>query len=333
MSGEFVGAGAVEPSPARAGAQKPAGVGAVASAAAGSGEKPGEGAQTQSVSTEVSHDSADSAAAATKTARDSKRRRAEAVRARAAAVRGVGTPLRGHWGYLVAAVGAFITLVLMTRPWLVATGANGSVESTAFGRIDVSTKYLTVWSKSAPKTPQISGLWAFATAAVIVLTICLAVLYFRMRSEYFARLVAGSSVAVAVLVLFTMLYLDSKGAELKALTARKYDLGGQVGQFLSWVKGNGKFILPGASQGQYVATSRFTPSAVAAATIAVISALAAVTQWLLARGVEPGSLMAKVSALRARWAAAAELAGRQAGSDARPATGATSADRTTDADD
>src|SRR5690606_32047597 len=117
VSGEFVGAGAVEPSPARAGAQKPAGVGAVASAAAGSGEKPGEGAQTQSVSTEVSHDSADSAAAATKTARDSKRRRAEAVRARAAAVRGVGTPLRGHWGYLVAAVGAFITLVLMTRPW------------------------------------------------------------------------------------------------------------------------------------------------------------------------------------------------------------------------
>ncbi|MBF6427129.1 hypothetical protein IU440_20815 [Nocardia cyriacigeorgica] len=363
VSGEFVGGGAVESRVARSGvsgaqhAGEGSGESAVAlSAGAGIGESPGgsrdaepveasaaegPGASKGAAVAEVHEHGAGGvgdvgavdAAGATEGSGDSKRRRAEAVRARAAAVRGVGTPLRGHWGYLVAAVGAFITLVLMTRPWLVATGANGSVESTAFGRIDVSTKYLTVWSKSAPKTPQISGLWAFATAAVIVLTICLAVLYFRMRSEYFARLVAGSSVAVAVLVLFTMLYLDSKGAELKALTARKYDLGGQVGQFLSWVKGNGKFILPGASQGQYVATSRFTPSAVAAATIAVISALAAVTQWLLARGVEPGSLMAKVSALRARWAAAAELAGRQAGSDARPATGATSADRTTDADD
>ncbi|WP_165448987.1 hypothetical protein [Nocardia cyriacigeorgica] len=263
------------------------------------------------VATNVAHDPADSAApavAATEAARDSRRRRADAVRARTAAVRGVSSSLRGHWGYLVAAVGAFITLVLMTRPWLVATGANGSVESTAFGRIDVSTKYLTVWSKSAPKTPQISGLWAFATAAVIVLTICLVVLYFRMRSEYFARLVAISSVGVAVLVLFTMLYLDSKGAELKALTARKFDLGGQVGQFLSWVNGNGKFVLPGASQGQYVATSRFTPSAVAAAAIAVVSALSAVTQWLVGRGVEPGGLMAKVSALREKWDAAARAA-------------------------
>ncbi|MBF6082740.1 hypothetical protein IU485_15345 [Nocardia cyriacigeorgica] len=251
---------------------------------------------------------------------ESMRRRAGAVRGRVAAVRGVGTPLQGHWGYLVAAVGAFITLVLMTRPWLVATGANGSVESTAFGRIDISTKYLTVWSKSAPKTPQVSGLWAFATAAVIVLTICLVVLYFRMRSEYFARLVAGSSVAVAVLVLFTMLYLDSKGAELKALTARKYDLGGQVGQFLSWVKGNGKFILPGASQGQYVATARFTPSAVAAAAVAVISALAAVTQWMVGRGVEPGGLMAKVAVLREKWDAAGRAAAAKpvpAGSGAR----------------
>lgn len=316
VSGEFVGGGAVESSPARSGAQKHAGVAAVASAAAasadaGAGENPGGSAHTRSVATNIAHDPADSAApavAATEAATDSRRRRADAVRARAAAVRGVSSPLRGHWGYLVAAVGAFITLVLMTRPWLVATGANGSVESTAFGRIDVSTRYLTVWSKSAPKTPQISGLWAFATAAVIVLTICLVVLYFRMRSEYFARLVAISSVGVAVLVLFTMLYLDSKGAELKALTARKFDLGGQVGQFLSWVKGNGKFILPGASQGQYVATARFTPSAVAAAAIAVVSALSAVTQWIVGRGVEPGGLMAKVSALREKWDAAGRAA-------------------------
>ncbi len=316
VSGEFVGGGAVESSPARSGARTYAGVGAVARAAAESadvdaGENPGGSAHTRVVATNVAHDPADSAApavAATEAARDSRRRRADAVRARTAALRGVSSSLRGHWGYLVAAVGAFITLVLMTRPWLVATGANGSVESTAFGRIDVSTKYLTVWSKSAPKTPQISGLWAFATAAVIVLTICLVVLYFRMRSEYFARLVAISSVGVAVLVLFTMLYLDSKGAELKALTARKFDLGGQVGQFLSWVNGNGKFVLPGASQGQYVATSRFTPSAVAAAAIAVVSALSAVTQWLVGRGVEPGGLMAKVSALREKWDAAARAA-------------------------
>ncbi len=239
---------------------------------------------------------------------DSRRRRADAVRARAAAARGVGAPLRGHWGYLVAAVGAFITLVLMTRPWLVAVGADGSVQSTAFGRLDVSTKYLMVWSNSAPKTPQVSGLWAFATAAAIVLTICLVVLYFRMPSEYFARLVVFSSVGVAVLVLFTMVYLDSKGAALKALTDRRYDLGGQVGQLLSWVKGNGKFIVPGASEAQYVATSRFTASAVAAATIAVVSALAAVTQWLVGRGVEPGGLMAKVSALREKWDAAGRAA-------------------------
>ncbi|MBF6456178.1 hypothetical protein [Nocardia cyriacigeorgica] len=321
VSGEFVGGGAVESGAARsgaAGAPKYAGAGAgegaaARSADAGQGDEP-EHTRAESVAVNSpegvagSGGAAVAGGAATEGAGESRRRRADAVRARAAAVRGASTPLRGHWGYLVAAVGAFITLVLMTRPWLVATGANGSVESTAFGRIDVSTKYLTVWSKSAPKTPQISGLWAFATAAVIVLTICLVVLYFRMRSEYFARLVALSSVGVAVLVLFTMLYLDSKGAELKALTARKYDLGGQVGQFLSWVKGNGKFILPGAGQGQYVATSRFTPSAVAAAAVAVVSALAAVTQWMVGRGIEPGSLMAKVSALREKWDAAGRAA-------------------------
>ncbi|MFE3445248.1 hypothetical protein ACFXNW_19630 [Nocardia sp. NPDC059180] len=254
------------------------------------------------------------------------------VRERMATARGVASPLRGHWGYLLAAAGAFITLILMTRPWLVASGANGSVESTAFGRIDVTTKYLTVWSKSPPKTPQVSGLWAFVTAAVIVLTICFAVLYFRMRTEFYARMVAGSSVAVAVLVLFTMLYLDSKGAELKALTSRKYDLGGQVGQFLSWVNGQGKFILPGAGQGQYVATSRFTPSAVACAVIAVASALAAIGQWLVGRGAEPRSLVARVSAMRERWdaagraVAAAKSAGRETSAGSAGAAGSAATD-------
>ncbi|NEW41926.1 hypothetical protein GV794_15555 [Nocardia cyriacigeorgica] len=229
----------------------------------------------------------------------------------------MGAPLQGHWGYLLAAVGAFITLILMTRPWLMAKGANGSVESTAFGRVDVSTKYMTVWSKSPPKTPQVSGLWAFVTAAVIVLTICFVVLYFRMRTEYYARLVAGSSVAVAILVLFTMLYLDSKGAELKAMTSRRFDLGGQVGQFLSWVNGQGKFVLPGASQGQYVASSQFTPSAVAGAVIAVASALAAVSQWLVGRAAEPRSLVARMSAMRERWDAAGRVvaAAKSAGRD------------------
>ncbi|WP_280235701.1 hypothetical protein [Nocardia cyriacigeorgica] len=238
-------------------------------------------------------------------------RQVNVVRGRVAAVRGLGSPLRGHWGYLLAAVGVFVTLILMTRPWLMATGPNGSVQSSAFGRINVSTKYLTVWSKSPPKMPQVSGLWAFVTAAAIVLTICVAVLYFRTRTEFFARLVAGASVAVAILVLFTMVYLDSKGAELKALTARRFDLGGQVGQFLSWVKGEGKFVLPGVGRGEYVATSRFTPAAIAAAVIAVASALAAVGQWVVNHGAEAIGLRARIATMREKWdAAAGAVAGR-----------------------
>ncbi|ONM48813.1 hypothetical protein [Nocardia donostiensis] len=204
---------------------------------------------------------------------------------RVAEIRARLAPLRGRWGYVCAAIGGFFTLILMFQPWLMATGPNGKASATPFGRIDAATQYMDVWSSAGPsKTAKINGVLGILAAAAIIVTISAVVIYLRTRSEAMAKAATIGSVAVAILVVVTLLYMNSKGAELKNMTVRKWDIGGQVGSLMGWAFGNSDLMLPGIRETQYVASATLTPPAMIAIAASLASAVAAVAQWIQSQG-------------------------------------------------
>ncbi|MGY1943030.1 hypothetical protein [Nocardia asiatica] len=187
--------------------------------------------------------------------------------------------LRGYWGYVWAAVGSLVTLLLLFQPWMTARGADGSVSTNAFGRMQITTKFLNVWSKSGPRPAQITGFWALLACAAIVITILAIVINLRLRIEALNRLATISALLAALLVVFTVLYVNSKGGELKAMVGRRTDLGGQVGSFINWAFGNGRLVVPGVGQVAY-SSAGLTPWALLAGATSLGSAVAAVAQWI-----------------------------------------------------
>lgn len=204
---------------------------------------------------------------------------------RATDVRERLTALRGHWGYIGAATGALITLVLMFQPWIEAKGPQGKTSATPLGKLDAARTFMDAWSKSPAKTAKITGIWGILACAAIVITVFIVIAYFRNGAEVMARAAAISSTSVSVLVIVSLIHLNSKGAELKAMTSRKWDLGGQAGQLLSWAFGNGDLVLPGVKEHQYVATATFTPAAMVALTAALGGTVAVCVQWMRSNGV------------------------------------------------
>ena len=79
--------------------------------------------------------------------------------------------LSGNWGYLCAAVGSLVTLILLFQPWITASGADGRARVNAFGRMQVTTAYLNVWSQAKPRTAQMTSIWAILASAAIVVTV------------------------------------------------------------------------------------------------------------------------------------------------------------------
>lgn len=188
--------------------------------------------------------------------------------------------MAGKWGYVMAAIGLITTFVLMFQHWMVAKGPDGSAAANAFGRIDAQTKYLTVWSKYGPNhTANLTGFWAVATSAAIAVTVFAVALYIITNSETLARTATIATLVAAILVVSTVLYLTLRQKHLKAMTARRWDLGGQFGSLMNWAFNSGDLVLPGMHETQYVATGSLTPSAVTALVISIGSAVTALAQW------------------------------------------------------
>ncbi|MFR9768742.1 hypothetical protein [Nocardia sp. SC052] len=100
----------------------------------------------------------------------------------------------------------------------------------------------------------------------------------RARSRVFARLATGGSAAVAVFVLCALVYINSKSGELKAMTARRWDMGGQLGSVMSWILGKDKLPLPGTEI--VYSSASLAPAGIFACIVSLGGALAAVAQWI-----------------------------------------------------
>ncbi|MEV6280207.1 hypothetical protein [Nocardia sp. NPDC051832] len=191
-----------------------------------------------------------------------------------AALTGVG----GSWGYVIGAGGGIVTFFLLFQPWIKTSGWDGKVQANAFGRIEATTKMLNIWSRTRPGITHITGIWAILACASILVTVFAVLAYLRLRTEPLARLAAAASVATAFFVLIAVVYINSKGPQLKAMTYRTWDLGGHVGAWLQWATGHGKPAIPGLRETPYT-TARLTNWALLAGGTALGSALVTVTQW------------------------------------------------------
>ncbi|MGW4769136.1 hypothetical protein ACWEO2_13980 [Nocardia sp. NPDC004278] len=191
-------------------------------------------------------------------------------------------PLRCYWGYIVAAIGSTVTLILLFQSWITAQGPDGTVAANAFGRLEITSNYLNIWSQAKPKTPPLTGLWAILAGAAIIIALCAIVLNIRLRNEILARLTTFSLACAALFVILCLIYLNGKGAELKAMTGRTYDLGGSVGQILNWATGRGKLVVPGTGTSNYTSAG-LTHWGYLAVVTSLVSTMAAVAQWLLMR--------------------------------------------------
>ncbi len=176
-------------------------------------------------------------------------------------------------------VAGVVTLALLFRPWASASGPDGRARTDAFGRVSASTTYLSAWSQQHSPIAKISGGWALLTAAALVVMVVLALLSIARRTEMAARCTAISAMVVAVLVLITLMYINSKAPDLKAMTARKYDMGGQIGSLMAWAFGNGSLAIPGVKRSDF-SSGGLTPWGMVACALSVIAAVAVAAQWV-----------------------------------------------------
>lgn len=205
--------------------------------------------------------------------------------------------MNGKWGYVVSALGGVIVFILMFKHWMVAHGPDGMAAATPFGQIDSTTRYLTVWSsKGPPPAADLTGSWAVAASSMIALTIAAVAIHIATNSERFARIATGGAVLSALLVIANMLYLTARQKDLKNMTIRRWDLGGQVGSWINWAVNDGSKPVAGLNQVEYVASGTITTSAIAAVIIAVGSAVIAVAT--LPRNANGGRMPWRISISR-----------------------------------
>ncbi|MFD0361995.1 hypothetical protein ACFQZZ_11135 [Nocardia sp. GCM10030253] len=210
--------------------------------------------------------------------------------------------LRGNAGYLFAAAGSIITFLLLFNPWLTASGTDGTISADPFGGLQISTSLAALWSGSPPPAADVNGNWGVLATAACALTVFAVLVNLRARTKALAHLAAGSSVALALFVVFAVAHLNGKAAEVKAMVGygSPRDVGAQVGLLVRWASGNGQFPLPGARQVSY-ATASITSTAWLAGAISLVSAVAAIAQWIRGRTTEPSPYSGpSLSSLRGR---------------------------------
>ncbi|MGW1737251.1 hypothetical protein ACWCPQ_00415 [Nocardia sp. NPDC001965] len=185
--------------------------------------------------------------------------------------------MSGKWGYVCTALGGVVVFILMFKHWMVAHGPDGMAAATPFGQVDSTTRYLTVWSsQGTPPAADLTGSWAVTASSMIALTIAAIAIHIATNSERFARIATGGAVITALLVIANMLYLTARQKQLKNMTIRRWDLGGQVGSWINWAVNDGSKPVAGLNEVEYVASGTITTAAIAAVIIAVGSAVIAV---------------------------------------------------------
>ncbi|GAB2690696.1 hypothetical protein [Nocardia thraciensis] len=188
--------------------------------------------------------------------------------------------LRENWGYSIAVVGGVITLVLLFQPWLTARGPAGTAYTNAFGRITATNNLMNAWSTHGPSPARILGIWGLLASGAIIVMCVTAIANLRRRSDAIARITVISSFAVAVFVLAALVYINTKAPDLKGMTSRRYDLGGQVGSLMTWAFGNGRLVIPGMGKSAEFSSASLSPWALLAGATAIACAAFTCIQWI-----------------------------------------------------
>lgn len=202
-----------------------------------------------------------------------RRHRAEVVKVR--------TALRENWGYLCAAAGNVVTFGLLFEPWIDINFGSDSIKSDAFGKFQISSSLVGLWSGSAPPAAKINGTWPVLACVAIGVTICTVLVNLRARTKALFHLTAVSSVAVALFVVFALVHMNGKVSDVRGMLGYGSfrDLGSQAGLMMRWASGNGgPPPVPGSRQVSYT-TAGLTSKAWFAGVTAVSSAVIAIAQW------------------------------------------------------
>ncbi|MEU7630755.1 hypothetical protein AB0C34_12315 [Nocardia sp. NPDC049220] len=202
-------------------------------------------------------------------------------------------PLRGNVGYLCAAVGSIITLFLLFKPWAVGSANDGKILADAFGGFQISSNLTSIWSGSPPPAAKVEGTWAVLACVAIIVTLCTVLLNLRARTAVLAHVAVGSALAIAAFTVTAVVHMNSKLEEIRAMVTpgSHRDMGTQIGLAIRWAAGNGAFPIPGLRPVTY-STASLTTSAWLAGALSVVSAVAAVAQWIRGRMTSP---------VRRRW--------------------------------
>ncbi|MFG1792663.1 hypothetical protein [Nocardia sp. NPDC049149] len=196
--------------------------------------------------------------------------------------------LRGQWGYLFAAIGNLVTFSVLFQPWINAATLDGWIKATPFGKYEVSSSLVFLWSGKPPKPTVVNGTWAVLATVAVAFTVSAVVINLWARTEILFRVAAGSSLATAFFVVCALIHMNRKGPELRDMFGygNTRDLGGQIGLLMRWINGNGKYPVPGLDKVSQV-TASLTAWAWFGAAMAVISAVTACTQWMRNRPAGP----------------------------------------------
>jgi hypothetical protein len=199
--------------------------------------------------------------------------------------------LRGYWGYLFAAAGSILTFALLFEPWLTGDGPDGGIKANPFWKLQISTSLVALWSGAPPPGAQINGMWAVLASAAITVTVFSVAINLRARSAALSYLAVGSSVAMAIFVVSAVVHLNGKAEAVRGIVGSggQRDLGTQVGQLIRWASGNGTYPVPGLRKVSYV-TASLTSVAWFAVAISVVSAMAALGQWVHGRTTGLGAI-------------------------------------------
>ncbi|OQS12986.1 hypothetical protein B0T36_21950 [Nocardia donostiensis] len=175
-----------------------------------------------------------------------------------------------------------LTFALLFQPWLSAWGPKGEATADAFGRITGYTSDPQGWTMATARKVGITGFWALLAAAAIITTVFAVAAYLRTRNEALAHLATAASIAVALFVLATVLYLNSKAPELR-VASQSHD---GLQTLLDLASGARETSNSGKHP---VASAGLEPAALLAAVLAVGAAVAAVAQWLGGTSATPGA--------------------------------------------
>ncbi|MFC9897759.1 hypothetical protein ACFVMC_29070 [Nocardia sp. NPDC127579] len=198
--------------------------------------------------------------------------------------------LRGQWGYLLAAIGNIVTFTVLFQPWVNAETLDGRIKATPFGKFEISSSLVTLWSDSPLPQVQVNGMWAVSATITIACTASAVLVNLWARIELLRRLTAAASAATALFVVFAVVHMNGKAPQLRDMLGYSpKDLGGQIGLIMRWVNGNGDYPIPGLRKVNWT-TAGLTAWAWFAAALAVISAVSACFQWLRDRPADAGPI-------------------------------------------